>query len=63
MKEEYSETIPRREHDLLDAKCYELTKEVNTLKTEYDIVQNSYKRVLGKYKKRTIFINIIVSVA
>ncbi|XP_032519802.2 translin-associated factor X-interacting protein 1-like [Danaus plexippus] len=50
MKEEYSETIPRREHDLLDAKCYELTKEVNTLKTEYDIVQNSHKRVLAQKK-------------
>ncbi|XP_045452448.1 translin-associated factor X-interacting protein 1-like [Melitaea cinxia] len=50
MADEYSETVPRREHDNLDAKFYDVSKKLDSLTSEYKALQNTHKRVLAQKK-------------
>ncbi|XP_045502271.1 translin-associated factor X-interacting protein 1-like [Colias croceus] len=50
MKEEYSETVPRREYDWLDTKYCDLEKQLHAIHAEYDALQNNHKRILAQKK-------------
>ncbi|XP_059048780.1 translin-associated factor X-interacting protein 1-like [Achroia grisella] len=44
--EEYADTVPRREYDILTAKHYDSTKQVDALSVELQSLQDTHKRVL-----------------
>lgn len=48
MSEEYAETVPRRKYDSLVAKYYDLTKQFEAINTEYQALQDTFNRVVGK---------------
>ncbi|XP_047536467.1 translin-associated factor X-interacting protein 1-like [Vanessa atalanta] len=48
--DEYSETVPRREHDNLEAKFYDISKKLDSLTSEFEALQNTHKRVLAQKK-------------
>ncbi|XP_050352908.1 translin-associated factor X-interacting protein 1-like isoform X2 [Nymphalis io] len=48
--DEYSETVPRREHDNLEAKFYDVSKKLDSLTSEFEALQNTQKRVLAQKK-------------
>ncbi|XP_049877150.1 translin-associated factor X-interacting protein 1-like [Pectinophora gossypiella] len=50
LKEEYAETVPRSEHDELTTKYYDVTKNYDTLATEHQALQESFKRVVATKK-------------
>ncbi|CAG5055730.1 unnamed protein product [Parnassius apollo] len=50
MIDDYSDTVPRREYDVLENKHNELNKKLDTLKTEYEALENCYRRVVAQKK-------------
>ncbi|XP_050682663.1 translin-associated factor X-interacting protein 1-like [Leptidea sinapis] len=50
MREDYSETVPRREYDNLESRFFNLEKQMKSMNNEYDSLQTNYKRALAKKK-------------
>ncbi|KAJ2938127.1 hypothetical protein O0L34_g3701 [Tuta absoluta] len=50
MKEEYAETIPRFEYDSLNMKYWDATKNLDTVKTEHQALEEAFKRLAGAKK-------------
>ncbi|XP_041984574.1 translin-associated factor X-interacting protein 1-like isoform X1 [Aricia agestis] len=50
MMEEYSETVPRRDHEALETKHCDLNKTLDAVRTEYEALQNAYRRLVGQKK-------------
>ncbi|CAH2267339.1 jg27522 [Pararge aegeria aegeria] len=50
MKDEYAESVPRRDHDALETKLSSLTMKLGALSAEYEAYQNVHKRVLAQKK-------------
>ncbi|CAK1553128.1 unnamed protein product [Leptosia nina] len=50
MREEYAETVPRRDHDWLEAKYFDLEKQLRAVHAEYDELQNNHKRITALKK-------------
>ncbi|XP_045777495.1 translin-associated factor X-interacting protein 1-like [Maniola jurtina] len=50
MKEEFAESVPRREHDALEAKLRSLSMKLQAISVEYEAHQNIHKRVLAQKK-------------
>ncbi|KOB79305.1 putative translin-associated factor X interacting protein 1 isoform 4 [Operophtera brumata] len=48
--DEYAETVPRREYDILEAKHCEISKNLDALKTELKAIQDGQKRLLAQKK-------------
>ncbi|KAM3959398.1 translin-associated factor X-interacting protein 1 [Aphomia sociella] len=46
MTEEYADTVPRRDYDILTAKYYDATKKIEVLEEELQTIQDTHKRVL-----------------
>lgn len=49
MTEEYSDTVPRRQYDALENVHSELCKKMDALRTEYEAMENSYRRIASEY--------------
>ncbi|XP_072943024.1 translin-associated factor X-interacting protein 1-like isoform X1 [Epargyreus clarus] len=50
MTDEYADTVPRREHDLLEARHGELGKKLDALTAELDALQTSHRRLIAQKK-------------
>ncbi|XP_052743916.1 translin-associated factor X-interacting protein 1-like [Bicyclus anynana] len=48
MKEEYAESVPRREHDALDARCSTLRGRLHALAAEHEALRTAHERALAQ---------------